>query len=448
MMADDFLKRVAQYIKGRDLLSPSDKCLVGLSGGADSVALLIALVRLGYDVEAVHCNFQLRGNEALNDELFAVQLCEKLGVTIHRVHFDTREYAELHKVSIEMAARELRYDYFQKLAHDIGATAVCVAHHRDDSVETVLLNLFRGTGINGLTGIAAKNNNIIRPLLCVSKADILDFLNLLKQNYVTDSSNLKDDVRRNKVRLNLMPIIKDINPAAQECIERTARRLESVAKIYNDTVNKAASEVCVTTESGGVTIDINKLLGFEYCEDVIWKIVSGFGFTSADAESITKTMASQSGKVFYSADYQLLIDRKSIIIERRGADNNKVMRIPEEGTYVYDENTKLRVSVFPMTDDVKIDKRKCCLMADADRAAFPLLIRKVAPGDRFCPLGMRGSKLVSDFLTDNKLSLFEKQRQLVVTERNNKILWLVNLRPDNDFRVRKETKKIIKIELL
>ena len=130
------------------------------------------------------------------------------------------------------------------------------------------------------------------------------------------------------------------------------------------------------------------------------------------------------------------------------ADNNKVMKIPEEGTYVYDENTKLRVSVFPMTDDVKIDKRKCCLMADADRATFPLLIRKVAPGDRFCPLGMRGSKLVSDFLTDNKLSLFEKQRQLVVTERNNKILWLVNIRPDNDFRIRKETKKIIKIELL
>ena len=181
--------KVERYVEKHKLLKPSELYLVALSGGADSVALLLLLKNAHFNVHAAHCNFRLRGEESDRDEAFCVELCQRLGVELHRAHFDTREYAELHKVSIEMAARELRYKWFEQLRQDIGAAGICVAHHRDDSVETVLLNLVRGTGLRGLTGIQPRNGNILRPLLCVSRAEIEVFLAEKGQKYVTDSTN-------------------------------------------------------------------------------------------------------------------------------------------------------------------------------------------------------------------------------------------------------------------
>ena len=195
--------KVSDFIGKHQLLSHEGLHLVALSGGPDSVALLLVLRELGYKIEAAHCNFHLRGEESDRDEEFVKSLCNKLDIPFHIIHFDTREYATLHQVSVEMAARDLRYGYFRQLCQDIGAASVCVAHHRDDAVETLLMNLLRGSGIHGLTGIRPKNGAIVRPLLCVSREEIEQYLHSIGQDYVTDSTNLVNDVMRNKIRLEV-----------------------------------------------------------------------------------------------------------------------------------------------------------------------------------------------------------------------------------------------------
>ena len=220
--------KVETYIKKYNLLNTNDLYIIGLSGGADSVALLLMLKEGGFNVHAAHCNFLLRGAESDRDEAFCVSLCQQLGVELHRAHFYTRTYAESHHVSIEMAARELRYKWFEQLRQDIGAVGICVAHHRDDSVETVLLNLVRGTGLRGLTGIQPRNGSILRPLLCVSRAEIEAFLAEKGQEYVTDSTNLEADVQRNIIRLEVLPLLRRLNPAVAENIQRTAENLSEV----------------------------------------------------------------------------------------------------------------------------------------------------------------------------------------------------------------------------
>ena len=228
-----FKRDVEKFIDQKSLFERRDKVLVALSGGADSVALLRVLHALGYQCECAHCNFHLRGEESNRDEAFVQQLCQKFDIPLHVTHFDTTDYAHTKRISIEMAARELRYQWFETLRQSIGASVIAVAHHRDDSVETFLLNLIRGTGINGLKGIAPKNGYVVRPLLQESRENILDYLQHLNQEYVTDSTNLQDEYMRNKIRLNLLPLMKELNPSVSESIAATTERLADAALIYN-----------------------------------------------------------------------------------------------------------------------------------------------------------------------------------------------------------------------
>ncbi len=222
---NDFLTKVITFSDAHQLLEHQGKYLVALSGGADSVALLIAMHELGFNVEGIHCNFHLRGEESDRDENFCQSLCERLGIRLHIAHFATKEYAESHKISIEMAARFLRYDYFEKLRKDVGAADIAVAHHRDDSVETVILNLIRGTGIHGLTGIVPRRGHIVRPLLAVGREEIEAFLASRQQPYITDSSNLTDDVMRNKIRHHIVPAMLEASPSATDAILLTRQWL-------------------------------------------------------------------------------------------------------------------------------------------------------------------------------------------------------------------------------
>ena len=235
--------KVADFIAKHQLLSRDGLHIVALSGGADSVALLLVLKQLGYRIEAAHCNFHLRGEESDRDEAFVCQLCAEQNIPIHRAHFDTRDYAALHKVSIEMAARELRYGYFHQLRQDLGAETVCVAHHRDDAVETLLMNLMNGSGIHGLTGIRPKNGAVVRPLLGVSRADIEEFLHSIGQSFVTDSTNAVDDVLRNKIRLHLIPLMQQILPKSSETIAKTAAYMKEVEQVFDAAVQTARSAI-------------------------------------------------------------------------------------------------------------------------------------------------------------------------------------------------------------
>ena len=233
---------VNRFIEEKSLFFQKDKILVALSGGADSVALLRVLLALGYTCEAAHCNFHLRGKESDRDENFVRGLCNELNILLHVVHFDTQTYATKHRISIEMAAREMRYEWFEKLRQECDASVIAVAHHRDDSVETFLLNLIRGTGINGLKGIAPLNGHIVRPLLNVSRQDILQYLEHLHQDYVTDSTNLQDEYMRNKIRLNILPLLGELNPSVSESIAETANRLAETSLVYNKEMAEAKNQ--------------------------------------------------------------------------------------------------------------------------------------------------------------------------------------------------------------
>ena len=346
-----------------------------------------------------------------------------------------------------MAARDLRYNYFRQLREDNAFDAVCVAHHKDDSVETVLLNIIRGTGIEGLKGIAPKNGYIVRPLLCVDREEILSYLTSIKQEYVTDSTNLEDDVQRNKVRLNLIPLLKQINPAASRNIAKVAERVYDTLPVIDDTISQSISRV--VCETGDViTVDIQKLKAEKALEIVLWHILKGKGFSSSQVEQIYSCLDAQSGRVWTSATHSLVTDRQRIIVEPLADTPQKCLRIPESGTYVYNENQKFRFSLQTIDSDFVISKKADTACLDADKIAFPLTVRAVRKGDSFVPFGMKGRKLLSDFLTDRKMSVFDKRRQLVVTDSSDRIVWVVGLRPDNSFCISPASSKALVIQLI
>jgi tRNA(Ile)-lysidine synthase len=273
--------KIEKYIEKHQLMEKESPVLVALSGGADSVALLLVLHNLGYKCQAIHCNFHLRGEESNRDEEFVTSLCKILGITLDIVHFDTTEYAKSHGISIEMAARELRYDAFEKQRKLIDAQAIAVAHHRDDSAETLLLNLVRGTGIRGLRGIQPKNGYIIRPLLCVGREDIIDYLKWRGQDFITDSTNLTSDYTRNKIRLEVIPKLAEINPSIKESLAGTAQRVSEAELIYRHAVGEAVKRV--KTEN---SIDIELLKKEIAPATLLHEILSPLGFNSKQTEDI------------------------------------------------------------------------------------------------------------------------------------------------------------------
>ena len=433
---------VASNIVRHSLLDKHRKHIVALSGGADSVALLLILINLGYDVEAVHCNFHLRGAESDRDENFVKSLCVSKAVPLHLVHFDTLGYAELHKVSIEMAARELRYDYFEKLRCDIGAATICVAHHRDDNVETIVMNLIRGTGMRGLAGIRPVNGAVVRPLLCLSRHDIERYLADLGQTYVTDSTNLIDDVVRKKLRLNIIPLLKEINPAFSDNVCRTAEYASDAMCILNAAVSDAASRI-ITRYDEGLSLDIRRLADEVSPAYLLYEILRQYGFSSAQSEAVYSNLNASSGRIYSSsAGYELLIDRGHIIIEK-SAQPFKPVAILEDGTYIVCAEHKLKLVLQPIDAGFSISRSAAIATFDASKVRFPLTLRPVREGDRFVPFGMKGTKLVSDYLTDRKKTLFQKRRQLVLTDATDAIIWLVGERSDNRFRITASTAKAL-----
>ena len=446
-------REVNQYIDRHDLLSPSGRYLVALSGGADSVALFRMLLRLDYKIEAVHCNFKLRGEESFRDETFCENLCREHGVTFHTVHFDTTEYAALHKLSIEMAARELRYNHFEKLRNDLDMDGICVAHHKDDNVETMLINLVRGTGLSGLTGMMPQNGYVLRPLLAVSHTDLLEYLQELNQPYVTDSTNLTTDFTRNKIRLTLVPLLEELNPAATDNIAKTIERLAEAEKVFNHALKKHAKDVIVVEEETPkwrLGVSIGKLQQTPSPEYVLFQLIHPLGFTPAQIEQIAQSLDQQTGKLWQSSKFTLVIDRKTLLIEESITVDElaRTMRIPEEGNYVFTPNVRIKVSKGVNDKHFTPSKMPHCVHLDMANIAFPLMVRHIKTGDRFVPFGMRSSKLVSDFLTDRKRSYFDRQRQLAVFDADNTLLWLVGERTDNRFRVTERTHDILQLEYI
>lgn len=417
------IQKVAKYIEQQKLFGKEDKLLVALSGGADSVALLHILTTIEYNCEAAHCNFHLRGEESDRDETFVKHLCAKWNIPLHITHFQTTQYAAENKISVEMAARELRYQWFKELRVSVGAQYIATGHHQDDSVETVLINLIRGTGINGLLGIRPKNEDVVRPLLILNREEILHYLHTIGQDFVTDSTNLQDDFTRNKIRLNILPAMKEINPAVMENIVKTTNNLRETAVIYTEAVNDAVSKI--KSENG---ISISALLKQSSPRTILFEVLHPLGFNSSQIEDVYNSLYSQSGKFFVShTGARVIRDREELIIE-------ETTPVKSEPPFTLHYNT------MPYTANFIISKQKHIACFDTGKLET-LSVRKWEKGDYFIPFGMKGKKLVSDFLTEKKFSLPQKENQWVLCS-GEKIAWVIGERTDDRFRIDENTKEV------
>ncbi|MFR8837059.1 tRNA lysidine(34) synthetase TilS [Bacteroides nordii] len=416
-------KKIAQYIDNERLFPLNARIIVALSGGADSVALLRILHTLGYDCEAAHCNFHLRGAESDRDEMFVRKLCKTMRIPLYTIDFATEQYAIEKKISIEMAARELRYQWFAEIKEKTKANVIAVAHHQDDSVETVLLNLIRGTGINGLLGIRPKNGDIVRPLLCISRKEITDYLQNAGQEYMTDSTNLQDEYTRNKIRLNLLPLMQEINPLVKEHIIDTSNYLNDVNRIYNKGIEEGKQRVI---EKGNIRIV--PLLKEPSPEALLFEILYPLGFNAAQTKNILAMLEGQTGKQFISKDgWRVVKNRELLLIDKKEKQENPPFcLIKEEKEY---------------TKDFIIPREKHIACFDTDKLIGEINLRKWQTGDIFIPFGMKGKKKVSDYLTDRKFSIIQKENQWVLCC-GDKIIWIVGERTDNRFRIDEKTKKV------
>lgn len=410
--------RVKQYIEKHHLLSSDDIVLVGVSGGADSVALLHILLDLGYKTKVLHCNFQLRGEESDRDEEFVDTLCHNFDIPIYTKHFSTTEYASEHRISIEMAARDLRYEWFREMKDLLGAQCIAVAHHKDDQAETLMLNLIRGTGIRGLSGMYPKNGDIIRPFLCLNKWEILNYLKEIGQRYITDSTNLEQETLRNVIRLDIMPRLKKLNPQVIENLANTARIMQESWPYYQESIEAHMKQMGITPNKGALS---------SFTPTLLHEWLYGKGFSSAQEEEILNVTPDATGKRWESMNYRLLLNRGFLILEDKQNNEPSVELVTEYVESMSEQGSNVAY-------------------LDAEKILTPLTIRKTQKGDRFVPFGMTGFKLVSDFLTDLKCSLFEKQRQLVVCSGED-IVWVVGRRSDNRYRITPSTKKILKLRI-
>lgn len=446
MLRADFVHRgmiaaVHTYIIKHHLLEADGQpVVVGLSGGADSVALLALLVRLGYRCVALHCNFHLRGEEAERDARFAEQFAkEQLGIPFYRTDFDTARYAAHHHLSIEMAARELRYAWFEQMRERVGAQAIAVAHHQDDSIETLLMNLVRGSGLRGLTGIRPRNGFVVRPLLAVSRSAIETWLEEQSQVYMTDSTNLTDAYMRNFYRLRVLPLLEEVNPSARESIARSAEHLSAAEAIYLDTIQRARQTVPVREGC----LSIAALMRFPAPATILYELLHPYGFNRQAVESIFLSLDKAPGRQFYSSAYRLVKDRDCLLITplEQATEGKQIFKIAAEG-----EAGGCSYPV-PLTwekverKDFVLRKARDIAYFDYDRLQFPLTLRRWQEGDWFIPFGMKGRKKVSDYFTDRKFSLLQKEQAWLLCS-GQEILWVVGERSDERFRVRPETKTI------
>ena len=422
-----FKEEILRTIQREALFLPHDKLLVALSGGADSVALLRVLLQLGYACECAHCNFHLRGEESNRDETFVRQLCQSLGVKLHVTHFDTEAHAKAHQLSIEMSARELRYTWFASLLEaDSSLKHIAVAHHRDDNIETLLINLVRGTGINGLTGIPSVNGRIVRPLLDVSREDILTYLQRIGQPYVTDSTNLEDDFLRNKIRLNLLPMLEMLNPSVRKTLSDTIHHLKGVSHTYHHHMQALLDSLVQKPSAGEMHACISEVLALPSAGNFLYEWLYPLGFNSSQIADIHQSMRiNQPGKRFRSKEWEVLRDRHLLLVRRADA----VIALPE-----------IEATLVEITPSFQIPTTKDVVCVDADKVQPPFKVRKWESGDSFVPFGMKGKKNVCKYMTDRKFSLFQKENQYVALS-GDQIVWLIGERLDNRFRISETTQR-------
>ena len=439
------LEKFESFVSDNNLFSKDDRILIALSGGVDSVVLATLMHKANYNIALAHCNFHLRDEESNRDEAFVRSWAKENNVELFVKEFDTYGYMKENKISLEMAARDLRYEWFNSLMETKKFDFLCTAHHLDDSIETFFINLLRGTGIAGLHGIQAKNDKITRPLLFATREEILNYAKENNITYVEDSTNAETKFTRNKIRHNLFPILREINPNFENALKKDIEYLNDTEFIFRREIEKAKSEI-IERENDLIKINISKLLSLNPMKIYLYEILSDFSFNETNISDIIQSLEETSGKQFFSKTHRIVKDREYLFIEERKENTtNDFYLINDEQSSLI---SPLRMQIEVMRDlkFINISKEKTIAMLDYDLLKFPLILRKWRQGDSFVPFGMKKEKKLSDYFTSNKYSLLDKENQWILCS-EDKILWIVGERIDDRFRISNKTKNILKIEI-
>ena len=416
------------------------KLLLATSGGIDSMVMLHLFQQLESQIAIAHCNFQLRGIESFEDQKFIQDYADANAVPVYITQFDTTTFAEDYKLSTQVAARELRYNWFYELLETEEYDYILTAHHADDNLETFLINLSRGTGLDGLTGIPDQNENVVRPLLAFSQQEIEEYAKLNNIQWREDSSNASDKYVRNKIRHHLVPLLKELNPNFISSFQKTQNYLQEAKDMVDDAAIMVYQQVA-TQEDENISFDLIKLKKLPNYKSYLYQWLNEFGFTAWN--DIYDLVESQSGKYVLSSEYRLLKDRETLILSPVDFSVDKQEYFIDANHTVV--NVPLNITFSPVADRTIVSNKT--IFVDSDKLQYPLLLRRWNEGDQFQPFGMDGkSKKISKFFKDEKLSLLEKENTWLLCS-NNRIVWIVGHRQDERFKIENTTKNILKIQL-
>ncbi len=452
------LKKFTDFIRQQNLFQPKDKLLLAVSGGVDSVVLCELCKQAGYEFIIVHCNFQLRGEESERDEMFVKRLGEKYGVEVLVKKFDTEKYAAENKLSIQVAARELRYAWFNGLLYKIKndlepgdcngqlttVNWLLTAHHANDNIETLLMNFFKGTGINGLHGILPKQGNVIRPLLFAKKNTLSEFALANNLNFVEDSSNALDKYTRNYFRNQLIPGLQKVFPQVEDNLVNNMERFREIEMLYRQSVDNIKKKL-IEPKGNEIHIPVLKLQQTVPLNTIVHEVIKDYGFATQQTEEVIALLKSETGKYIQSATHRILKNRNWLIIAPNQHTESQHILVEEEGSLHFAAGV-LQVKKMINNHQSSIIHDLLVAKVHADEIKFPLLLRKWKTGDYFYPLGMQKKKKLSRFFIDQKLSLIQKEKTWVL-EMDKKIIWVVGLRIDDRFKITANTKNILQLTL-
>lgn len=439
------LRKIVRFVEEEKLFYRDEKILVAVSGGVDSVVLLDLLCEMEVECGVAHCNFHLRGDESDGDFEFVKNLASKKDLAFYSKDFDTKKYATENKISIEMAARDLRYDWFKELREVFDYKYIAIGHHADDVAETVLINLARGTGIHGLSGIKSKLGKIVRPLLPFPRKKLLEYAKENSIEFREDSTNAETDFIRNKIRHQIMPVLEEINPAIRNTMTENVQRFREVEQIYNRVIEENRLHLVFTRENQ-LLISIPKLKELLAPVSNLFELLSPYGFHHRDVRKIAGSIHGISGKLFYSATHQLLRDREYLILTEISESNKNQYLILEEDSTL-EIPLEMKISKLDRTPEFQFPTNPKIACFDFNLLKFPLRLRKWKDGDSFRPIGMKGKKKISDFFIDQKFSLQEKENTWLLFSGSN-IMWVLGHRMDDRFKITNSTTKIFRLELV
>ncbi len=434
------LKTLKKHIDSQLPFLNNSKLLIAVSGGVDSVVLTHLCHKLNLNIALAHCNFNLRGDESNEDEDFVIQLADTLNLEVFVESFDTQLFAESQKVSIQMAARELRYNWFEELATQLSFDYILTAHHTDDNIETFLINLGRGSGLDGLIGIPEQNNIIVRPLLNFSRDQLVVFAKTNHIKWREDSSNESNKYMRNKIRNEVLPILKEIHPHLIQNFNTSISHLKDSKLIIEDSIAKLQKKV-VFIENDIIKLDIEKLKKLSNTKAYLYELLKEFNFT--EWNDITDLLFAQSGKQIFSSTHRLIKDRDFLLLSAIQSDVlESVITIDENCEKTHFNNKKLLFNTVKETTKSNLNK----IYVDKEKLQYPLILRLWSEGDIFFPKGMSGKKKLSKYFKDEKLSLLEKEQMFVLCS-GEAIVWVIGKRQDRRFEIDEKTKSIVKIEI-